>query len=161
MDGSGDAERLPPPTCFRPLCHRLLRKQVLQLLHHVVHGLHKTSPVANKPVTAGVSSGESFPGDGVDLPVLLGSVARGDEGTTALRRLYHHNAQAQTADDAIAPRKGSAARSLPHGELRKHRPALQDLAVKPTVLLRKNDIGTATGNGGGVAAPFYSPLVCR
>ena len=56
-----------PPSCFRPLCHRLLRKQVLQLLHHVVHGLHKTSPVANKPVTAGVPSGESFPA--APLPV--------------------------------------------------------------------------------------------
>jgi hypothetical protein len=66
---------------------------------------HQLGPLFDQAMGADTFKRVDVPGNGKDLPVLLGGQAGGDQRTASPGGLHHHRAVAHAADDAVAGRK--------------------------------------------------------
>ena len=109
--------------------------------------MDQLGPLFDQRVTTLVDPAGDVAGNGEDLPILFECVARGDERTTARRDLDQDNAEAEAADDAIAPWESRFVWQHAHRKFRDHAPsccATGDLAKQVAVLSGVNCVETTS-----------------
>src|SRR2546428_7115211 len=92
---------------YTRLRSRACAREVGKFLQHVLNGLHEFCAVFDELMTADGEWVLDTPGDAEHLASLLGRHARRNQRATSLRRLDHDDAEAESADDAIAHRKAT------------------------------------------------------
>src|SRR3979411_2044426 len=84
---------------YTRLRSRACAREVRKLLQHILDGLHQLGPVFDELMTTDGQRVLDPPWDAKPLASLLRRHARRDQRAASLRRLNHHDAEAEPADD--------------------------------------------------------------
>src|SRR5712671_4551984 len=92
---------------YTRLRSRACAREIGKLIQHILHSLHELRSVLDELMTTDREWILDTSRDAKHLASLLGRHARGDQRAAALRRLNHHHAEAEAADDPIAHREAT------------------------------------------------------
>ena len=139
--------------------HRSRRPPVSQFFHHVIHLLHQFGPVPEQLVATRAEPRAHVTGHRKDFAALFGRVRHGNQRAALCGCFDDHDAQTQTADNAVAPRKRPPIGLGPEGKFGDDRTALADRAVEPAMAGGIDHIGAAAQHRDGAATDLQRCLV--